>query len=201
MFANKLKESLRRLTRPAWARRFVRRQDGAAAVEFGMVMFPFFTMMFVMIETAMVFFASQTLETAVADSSRLIMTGQANAQGLNADTFKNAVCARIYGLFNCCSGMYVDAKTYTDFSSVDNTVKYDTSGNPITTWQPGNPSDIVVVRLLYQWPITVPLVQSFLADPSAKTRMLVATAAFRNEPFTAATNPPAQPANAASLCK
>lgn len=183
MFAGKLRNKLKRLRGLAAARRFVRRQDGAAAVEFGLIMLPFLTLMFVMIETAMVFFAGQTLETAAADSARLIRTGQADARKLDQDTFKKDVCARIKALFDCANGMYVDVKKYDNFGSISNAVTYDASGKPVTSYQPGNPGDIVVVRLIYQWPITIPLVQSYLADPSAKTRMLVATAAFRNEPY------------------
>jgi Flp pilus assembly protein TadG len=183
MFASRLKKTFNRLRGLAAARRFVRREDGAVAVEFGLIMLPFLTLMFVMVETAVVFFAGQTLETAAGDSARLIMTGQADAQKLDQNTFKNAVCARIYALFDCATGMYVDVKTYTSFGSINNAVTYDASGKPVTGYQPGQPGDIVVVRLIYQWPITIPLVQSFLADPSARTRMLVATAAFRNEPY------------------
>ena len=174
---------MRRLMQVRLARRFVRQQDGAAAVEFALVAAPFLALTFAILETAMVFFAGQTLEAAVADSARLIMTGQADSQGLTQNTFKSAVCARIYGLFDCANGMYVDVKTYNNFGAISNAVTYDGTGKPITTYQPGNPGDIVVVRLIYQWPITIPLVRSFLADPSANTRMLVATAAFRNEPY------------------
>ena len=175
-----LTSDLCRLTAP---RRFLRGDDGSVAVEFGLVMVPFLTLMFMIIETAMIFFASQTLETAVADSARLILTGQAQSQSMTQSTFKNAVCSKIYGLFDCASGMYVDVKTYTSFSSISNTVTYDSQGKPVTTFQPGNPNDIVVVRLLYQWPIVVPFIQSYLADAGSTTRLLVATAAFRNEPY------------------
>ena len=65
-------------------RRFARGDDGAAAVEFGMVAAPFLALMFAIMETALVFFAGQTLETAVADSARLIMTGQAQSQSFDA---------------------------------------------------------------------------------------------------------------------
>ena len=57
--------------------------------------------MFAIMETAIVFFASQTLETAVADSARLIMTGQAQTQSFTQAQFKTAVCAKILGLFDC----------------------------------------------------------------------------------------------------
>ena len=88
-------------------RRFVRQEDGATAVEFGIVAAPFLALVFAIIETAIIFFAGQTLETAVSDSSRLIMTGQAQALNLTQSTFKDKVCTKIYGLFNCATDMPV----------------------------------------------------------------------------------------------
>src|SRR5689334_5000603 len=85
-------------------RRFGRRKDGAAAVEFAVVAAPFIAMLFAILETALVFFAGQTLETAVSDSSRLIMTGQAQTGNFDQSAFKNAVCTKIYGLFDCSGG-------------------------------------------------------------------------------------------------
>src|ERR1700742_1203357 len=106
----------------AWlkARRIVREQDGATTVEFALLMAPFLALIFAIIETAIVFFAGQTLETANAEAARLIMTGQAQTQGFSQAQFKNAVCSRIYGLFNCQGGLYVDVKTYTAFASINN---------------------------------------------------------------------------------
>ena len=46
------------------ARRLARQEDGTAAIEFGLVALPFLALVFAIIETALVFFASQTLETA-----------------------------------------------------------------------------------------------------------------------------------------
>jgi Flp pilus assembly protein TadG len=184
---NALKRKIRRLARRASPRRFARRQDGAVAVEFGLILLPFLALMFGIMETALVFFADQTLETAVADSGRLIMTGQAQNQSLNQTTFKNAVCARIYGLFNCQTGVYVDVKTYSSFGSITNTAPLDNNGNLVSsnfTYQPGGPGDIVVVRLYYQWPIYISLMNlNKLSNMSNNNRLLVATAAFRNEPY------------------
>lgn len=175
------KLATRRLLVLRTARRLVRKQDGSAAVEFGMVAAPFLLLVFAIMETAIVFFAGQALETAVADSARLIMTGQAQTQGFNQTAFKNQVCARIYGLFDCTNGLYVDVKTYTAFSSVNLTPPLDASGNfqNNMTYQPGGPGDIVVVRLFYQWPIYVSLLQNM----SGNKRLLIATSAFRNEPY------------------
>src|SRR5688500_15169149 len=93
-------------------RRFAKGDDGAAAVEFGIVAAPFLALMFAIMETSLVFFASQTLETAVADSARLIMTGQAQTQSFSQAQFKSAVCAKVGGLFDCAGGLQIDVKTY-----------------------------------------------------------------------------------------
>src|SRR5205809_4553430 len=107
--------------RQRWQRaaaKLLQARDGAAAVEFGLVAAPFLALVFAIMETAIIFFSGQALETAVADSARLIMTGQAQTQGLSQSTFKNAVCAKIYGLFNCQSGVYVDVQKFSSFANV-----------------------------------------------------------------------------------
>jgi Flp pilus assembly protein TadG len=177
-------ERTRRLLGLSTARQLMQREDGAAAVEFAMVAAPFLAMVFAIIETAMVFFAGQTLETAAADSARLIMTGQAQNAGYDKAKFKEAVCARIYGLFDCNSGLYVDVKSYASFASVPLS-KPITNGNMDTNtgYAPGTPGDIVVVRLMYQWPVYVSLLGLNLSDLSGNKRLLMSTVAFRNEPY------------------
>jgi Flp pilus assembly protein TadG len=169
------------------ARRIVREQDGATTVEFALLVAPFLAIIFAIIETAIVFFAGQTLETANADSARLIMSGQAQTQGFSQAQFKNAVCARIYGLFNCQGGLYVDVKTYAGFGNINNSqLPVDANGNLQSGtfgYQPGGPGDIVVVRLIYQWPVYVSLLGLNLSDSAGSKRVLMSTVAFRNEPY------------------
>ena len=170
---------------PKFVRRFTRHQRGAAAIEFALVIIPFMAMLFAIMETAIVFFATQVLETAVADSARLILTGQAQNGGYDKTSFKTAVCARITGLFDCANGIYVDVRTFTDFSSVSMTSPLDGSGTLVNNfvYQPGGPGQIVVVRLFYQWPIYMQIWNPQLTNMSGNKRLLVATAAFRNEPY------------------
>jgi Flp pilus assembly protein TadG len=168
------------------ARRLLHQQDGATAVEFSLVVAPFLAMLFAIIETALVFFAGQVLETAGADSARLIMTGQAQTQGYDQAKFKEAVCARVHGLFNCAGDLYVDVKTYTSFSNISTQAPVDANGNLQTGnlgYQPGGPGNIVVVRLMYQWPVYVSLLGLNLSDLSGSKRLLISTVAFRNEPY------------------
>jgi Flp pilus assembly protein TadG len=165
-------------------RRFARQKDGAVAVEFALVAAPFLAMVFAIMETAIIFFAGQALETAAADSARLILTGQAQNQGFDQARFKQAVCGKIYGLFNCAAGLKVDVRNYQSFASVS-TAKPITNGvaNIQESYAPGGPGDIVVVRLMYQWPVYVSLLGLNLAD-NGSNRLLMATVAFRNEPYT-----------------
>jgi Flp pilus assembly protein TadG len=166
-------------------RRFVRQQEGSAAVEFGMVALPFLGLTFAILETALVFFAGQTLETAVTDSARLIMTGQAQTNGWTKDDFKHAVCDHIYGLFDCANGIYVDVKTYSSFAAINQTPPV-TNGQLDTTnlnYNPGGVGDIEVVTLYYQWPVYVSLLSNNLSTLNGNNRLLIATAVFRNEPF------------------
>jgi Flp pilus assembly protein TadG len=181
----KLVKAARWLDKRGTVRRLVRQQDGAAAVEFGLIAAPFLALVFAIMETAIVFFAGQALETAVADSSRLILTGQAQSQGFDAGAFKNAACAKIYGLFNCQSGVYVDVNTFSSFSSVTMPSPVDAQGNFQNnfSYNPGGPGDIVVVRLFYQYPVYVSLLGFGLSNVSGGKRLLAATAAFRNEPY------------------
>ena len=182
---NKLALRAMRFFRSRTARRFVRQNDGAAAVEFGLVAAPFLALMFAIMETSVVFFAGQTLETAAADSARLVMTGQAQTQGFSQAKFKEEVCKKIFGLFDCAGGVQVDVRTYSSFSNVDLTKPIDANGNLVNnfTYSPGGPGDIVVVRLLYQYPVYVSLLGLNLSDMAGGKRLIVATSAFRNEPY------------------
>ena len=180
----KIAAGIDRLLPARAARRFARQQDGAAAIEFALVAAPFLALTFAILETGLVFFAGQTLETAVSDAGRLIMTGQAVAY--SQSNFKDQVCARLQGgLFDCTNGVYVNVKSYASFSAVNNTspVNNGTFDTSQMDYKPGTPGCIVAVSLYYQWPIYVSLLGDNLSNLNGGNRLLVATAVFRNEPY------------------
>jgi Flp pilus assembly protein TadG len=166
-------------------RRFRRNRRGSAAVEFALVAPAFFALLFAIIETALIFFASQVLETVTQDSARLIMTGQAQSASLTQAQFKANVCGRISVLFDCANGIYVDVQSYPAFSSVAIADPIDAGKNfvPTMNYNPGSAGDIVVVRLFYQWPLFVTGLGYNVSNLTGSKRLLSATAAFRNEPF------------------
>jgi len=166
-------------------RRFRRDSRGSLVVEFALVAPVFFALLFAIIETALVFFASQVLETITQDSARMIFTGQAQTAGYSQAQFHDYVCSQIPALFDCNS-IYVDVQRYgSSFGSVTINSQIDASNNfvPPTNYSPGSANDIVVVRLFYQWPLYVTGLGYNIANLSGGKRLLTATAAFRNEPF------------------
>jgi Flp pilus assembly protein TadG len=165
-------------------RRFRRNRRGSAAVEFALVAPVFFALLFAIIETAILFFAGQVLETITQNSARMILTGQAQTGSYTQAQFQSYVCSQIPALFTCAN-VYVDVESYSGFSSVAINSQIDGSNNFINNMQysPGGPGDIVVVRLFYQWPLFVTGLGYNIANLSGSKRLLSATAAFRNEPY------------------
>ena len=114
------------------------------------------------------------------------MTGQAQTAGYTQDDFKTQGCNRLAGgLFNCSSGVYVDVKTYANFSAV-NTAPPIVNGTFDPTkvaYDAGTQGSIVVVTLYYKWPIYVSLLGNNLSNLNGGSRLLMATSVFRNEPY------------------
>ena len=183
---SKIATRMRRLLPARAARRFIRQQDGSAAVEFSLVAIPFLALTFAILETALVFFAGQTLESAATEAGRLVMTGPAQTAGYTQADFKTRVCTFLAGgLFDCTNGVYVNVKSYSTFSSVNTTAPLNNGQFDSTkmNYSAGSPGCIVEVQLFYQWPIYVSLLGNNLANQSNGSRLLVATSVFRNEPY------------------
>jgi len=168
-------------------RRFVSQDRATTTVEFGLLAAPFVALIFAILQTAILFFAGQSLETAAATAARLILTGQAQTQGWTAAQFKSQVCNVITGLFNCQAGVYVDVETYSSFAAVGlgMPVSNGTFNSGSLGYNPGGPGDIVVVRLYYKYPVYVDLFGFNLSSLNGGYNLLAATAVFKNEPYAA----------------
>jgi Flp pilus assembly protein TadG len=169
--------------------RFRRSRRGSTAVEFALVAPVFFALLFAILETAIVFFADQVLESVTQDAARQIMTGQAQNAGYDLAHFKSQVVCPAGSLanilFDCTNGIYIDVQSYPAFGNVTINSQIDGSNNfiPPTNFVPGGPSQIVVVRLFYQWQLFVTGLGYNISNMNGGKRLLAATAAFQNEPF------------------
>lgn len=170
-------------------RRFRRNRRGSAAIEFAFVAPIFFVLLFAIIETAIMFFASQVLETGTQDTARLMLTHQAQDANLSQSQFKQDLCNRVSMLFSCAD-IYIDVKSYPEGAVINITDPIDAAGNFLNNFSyqttPAGSANTVIVRAFYQWPMIVTGLGYNIANIGKNTsnakRLLAATAAFRVEP-------------------
>jgi Flp pilus assembly protein TadG len=168
-------------------KRLARNQGGAAALEFSLVAAPFLALLVALFQTGMVFFASRVLDEVVADSSRYIMTGQAQTTGMTQSGFASYVCSQTTALFDC-NGFMINVQNYNSFSASSTStpaLTFNSQGQVANSWvwSPGNPGDIVVVQVMYQWPVVLGPLNFNLSNLSNGNRLLVSTAVFKTEPY------------------
>ena len=166
-------------------RDFARDERGVTLIEFGILAIPFFALVGAILETALVFLASQILDSAVQDSVRLIATGQAQTANYTAANFRTAICGRLYGIFNCAN-VKIRTTVLADFTIPASTPPIDPVTGQWTVveqYTPGSGSQIVMVKVYYKWPIVFRFGGFNLQTSSDGTHLLGASRVFRNEPF------------------
>ena len=165
--------------------RFGRNSSGATAVEFAIVALPFLLLLLGIFAVALVFAGNMALENAAEQGARLIRTGQAQTQGFDAARFRTEVCKNLTVPLSC-GGLKLDVRTFASFGSTNLTNPLDSNGNLKTgfSYAPGVGGDVVVVRAFYEWDLLAALPPVIrLSNMTNGNRLLIATVAFRNEPF------------------
>lgn len=196
------KSWLRWMLAPALRRAGAFRRDerGVTIIEFALLALPFFTIIAAILETSLVFLASQVLDSAVEDAARLVRTGQlqlGTADGLtnDLDGIRSKVCSGLYDMFDCTQ-LKVKVTTVVDFGSA--TVTYPIQrgeecelkdGVRTCNWKltesyaSSGGGKVVLMQVYYKWPTLVRLPGFDLQDQPDGTRLLGAVRVFRNEPF------------------
>lgn len=172
-------------------RRFFRDQSGTAAIEFAFVAGPFLFMMFAVIELALVFLLSTSLDAASDQASRRIRTGQFQAANQVADDFETELCKSMTWLAsNCKAQLSVDVRTFTSYSQVaahnptkttDGKTTFDDTKIQFAPSLP--PETIVVVRSYYRWPLITPFLNQGLGKLDGGVALVSSTQTFRIEPY------------------
>jgi Flp pilus assembly protein TadG len=169
-------------------RRLPKDEGAATAVEFAILIAPLMFLLLATLQLGIIFFAQQCLQSAATASARQLMTGSVQGAGLNQKQFhKKTVCANAPVLFNC-NNIMVDVESASSYSSISTTQlvpTYNPNGKVTNSWaySPGGAGDIVIMRVMYNWPvIAAPLLPGLANQPNGD-RLLVATSVFKNEPF------------------
>ena len=164
-------------------------RSGSSAVEFALVGLPFFFMLFAIMEIGLIFVTDSILDNATVNTGRLVRTGQAAGAGMTGAQFKTELCSRMSIFSGDCEGRAtVDVRTLPQFRNATppdplaNGTNFDASG---LTYVSGQPGDLMLVRVWYEQPLITPFLAQAISQLDDGNTMLMATTAFRNEPFTA----------------
>ena len=140
-------------------RRWLRNDDGSAAVEFAIVALPFFLFVLGIIGIGLYFFASNSLEYGVEAAARKVRTGEAQKGAVTVGEFKQLVCTAA-GTYIDCNKLSVIVQTRATWSGISpqaaSTARATWSPRPGSTGEliskyTGAASEVVLVTLCYQW--------------------------------------------------
>jgi Flp pilus assembly protein TadG len=168
-------------------RRFGVACGGSSIVEFALVVPPFLLMMMGILEISMVLFVSVHLEGSVHEAARQIRTGNVQNAASPIGEFRTILCGRLEVVLDCDGRLVIDVRPFNQFNSITFAPFYDENGEAQGNgFSPGTAGEIVLVRVAYNWNITTPLLGKLLADDGVSRKVILAAAAFRNEPFNGA---------------
>jgi Flp pilus assembly protein TadG len=170
--------------------RFARASDGTTAIEFAIIGPAFLATLIAVLQTCIFMFAQTVLQNAANQAGRYFLTGQAQNNGCTASQIINGGCGTLAGvcpaaMFNC-NNMYLVVQNYSSFASASTSSPTMYSGTtPITsyTYNPGTPGDIMVVQLIYAWPVVGGPLGFTLANLPNGSAEMVGVSAFRVEPY------------------
>jgi Flp pilus assembly protein TadG len=172
----------------ARARLFKTANGGAAAIEFALVAIPFFFLLIVLFELALIFLLSTTLQSAIVTASRSIRTGaiQSSSTPTTQAQFVTKVCNAMGWLqTSCVSQLQIDVRPENSFTSIvaPNPMANGTFDPTVLTFNPGIAGQVVLVRAFYQWPLISPGLDSMFSKSKNGIDVIVETTAFVNEPY------------------
>jgi Flp pilus assembly protein TadG len=169
-----------------WSRRLGRCDSGATAVEFSLIALPFFALLFGIIELALIFVMSTSLDNATSTVSRTVRTGTIKTSGNDsAPKFREQICNNLGWLASeCSSNLAVEVKTFPTFNDVAVANPYaDRVFKQNLPYNSGCEGDIVLVRSYYKWTLFTPLLSKAVENLGSGKTLISSTTVFKNEPY------------------
>lgn len=183
-------------------RQLLRNDEGITALEFAMIVPVFCLLMFGTMEFSLIWYASNTLESATSNSARLGKTGYVGEGTTREDQIRNMVADRSHGLMDP-NDLNITYVAYQEFDQIGQPEPFqDTNDNGF--WDEGEPyddinangnwdedmgvaglgnaNDIVVYTVTYPWPLSTPIISHIIGGESGifnlQSRVIV-----KNEPY------------------
>jgi Flp pilus assembly protein TadG len=139
-------------------------------------------------EVTLFLFAQMNLQNAAVQAGRLIMTGQVQNAGTSQANFLTSDVCPLLGPMFTCSNVYANVQAYTNFSSANTsepTLTFGSNGAVNNSWSYslGSPGQVMVVQLIYQWPIISGPLGAVLPNIGNGYAEMMGVTAFRIEPY------------------
>ncbi|CDZ27566.1 pilus assembly protein [Neorhizobium galegae] len=162
----------------------LRNEQGTAAVEFALLVLPFFVFLFCILDMALMFFVDSALDSALHMAARSVRVGSAYSNGWDLATFKSNVCDGMALAFSCEDELLVTTTTMSDFSSMS--FKSPVSGGVLSvteSFSPAGSGDYVMIQAFLPWDSLLAAIGADVNTLADGTYVLSASVVFRNEPF------------------
>ena len=165
--------------------KFYRDCRGIAALEFALVALPFLILAFGILEVGCIFWGNYELDNLTRSAGRLIRTGEAQSGKLTQAQMVARICGGAVVLTNCATKLKLSVETFANFASVTGPAAKDNKGNlkKAFPYQPGGPSQVVLVTSYYEWPLIGPSSLALLSNLGDGNYLLEASAVVETEPF------------------
>lgn len=162
-----------------------RGNKGVTAVEFSLVGIPFILMTVGIVETAVMMTANSLLQESTFTAARLIRTGQVQNAPSGAEAmFREAVCDFSQLLIPCDEIQFQVQEVPSFADAADNEPALDDDGNlEDTTFDPGTQNSVVIVRVVYNYPVHTPMMQALLANRGGGKHTMMSTMVLQTEPY------------------
>jgi len=174
-----------------WLKKYRDDKEGATALEFAILAVPFLSLLFAIVELAIIFFLNSSLTHSMNEAARDIRTGEFQNSCGGADAFKTRICDRLS--IGSCENLRIDVVSSPSGRFQPNLLP----PTPIDEdpANPGNPQrlpdnyvptvarSVVVVRAQYYHKLAFPGSMTRLANQPGNYRLVTSSTAFRNEPF------------------
>ena len=152
-------------------------ENGAAGIEFALIAPLLFFALLSLIEIGVLGMMTSGLNNAVVDASRRIRTGREDA-ATSASTFEDQICARL-PFTSCRDRLVVSVQKFSGFANASSAV----TAAPQGQFDKGGPSDIILVKADYKWPLLTPFVATAYERDGPTEITISSRFAFKNEPF------------------
>lgn len=165
--------------------RLCRDRRGTAAIEFALIVLPFLILAFGIIEIGCIFWGNYELDNLTTSAARLIRTGEAQSGKLTQAQIVTRICGGAVLLTNCPTKLKISVQTFSTFASVSGPAPKDNKGNLQKgfPYQPGGPSQVVLVTSFYEWPLFGPTSMALLSNLADGNHLLQSSAVIETEPF------------------